>query len=380
MKKMKITIFAFAFIFSTGIISAQNISISDVSHTADASAVLDVYSTGSGMLMPRLTSAARIGIASPATGLTVYDTGTSSYWFFDGTAWTEVSYGQLWSKSGSFTYLTNMADWLGIGTSVPTTNVNVFESNADISPAIKIEQTGSGDASQEFSVAAGSFSIGIDNSDSDNFEISSTSSLTGSGTGGYVDPTTMMRIHTENPIEGIVDFNHQSRARAYYQDHLQMIPSSVFTPIEFDLDTPVYPGFDEHGEFTLYGGPGTTSFFTATEEGYYQVNARCEYVLEEDGMPILIPAPYAHVSIGILLTPFITGSTVPYSAGNNLMISGPALMGGEAWVKNNAPNIADIIYLLPGDKIEIYAFHTAGVPLPLLPGAPWAYVSIHKLS
>ena len=379
MKKTMITIFAFAFIFSTGIISAQNISISDVSHTADASAVLDVYSTGSGMLMPRLTSAARVAIASPATGLTVYDTGTLSYWYFDGSAWTEVSYGQLWSKSGTFTYLSNMADWLGIGTSVPTTNVNVFESNADVVPAIKIEQTGTGDASQEYSVSAKSYTSGIDNDDTDNFEISSTSSLTGSGATGYTDPTTMMRIHTENPIEGIVDFNHQSRARAYYQNHLQMIPSGVPTPIEFDMDTPVYPGFDEHGEFTLFPA-APTAFFTATEEGYYQVNARCEYILNAEGFPTIIPTPYAFVSIGILLSPSAGGGPIPYSAGNNLMISGPASMGGEAWVKNNAPNLADIIYLLPGDIIEIYTFHTAGIPLPLLPGAEWAYVSIHKLS
>ncbi len=378
MKKMMITLFAFALIFSTGIISAQNISISDVSHTADASAVLDVYSTGSGMLMPRLTSAARTGIASPATGLTVYDTGTSSYWYYNGLIWTEVSYGQLWSKTSSFTYLSTMSDWLGIGTSSPTTNVNVFESNTNTSPALLIEQTGTGDASQEFSVTAGAFSTGIDNDDSDNFEISSTSGLTGSGAGGYVDPTTMMRIHTENPIEGIVDFNHQSRARAYYQNHLQMIPSGVSTPIEFDLDTPVYPGFDEHSEFTIYTGPGTTAFFTATEEGYYQVNSRCEYVLEEEGLPTPIPAPYAYVSIWLVLTPS-GGVPVFYSAGNNLMIN---LLGGpgEALVFNNAPNIADIIYLIPGDKIEIHAYHTAGVPLPLLPGAPWAYVSIHKLS
>jgi len=380
MKNSNFILLVIAFVMSTGFISAQNISISDVSHTADASAVLDVYSTTAGMLMPRLTTVARTGMASPATGLTVFDTGTSSYWYYDGSAWIEVSYGKLWSKTGAFTYLTNMTDFVGVGTAVPTTNVNVFESNADLVPAIKIEQTGPGDASQEFSVTEGAYAVGIDNDDSDNFEISSTSSLTGSGAGGYSDPSTMMRIHTENPIDGIVDLNHQSRARAYYAFHGQPIPSGTSTAIEFDMDTPVYPGFDEHGEFTIYSGPGTFADFTATEEGYYQVNSRCEYILEdiEFGGPLLIPAPYAYVQIRLVLIPAATGVPVFYSAGNNLMINGP--VPGDAWVFNNAPNIADIIYLLPGDKIEIHAFHTAGVTLMLLPGAPWAYVSIHKLS
>ena len=366
----------FVFILSAGMTKAQNISISDVSHTADASAVLDVYSTSSGMLMPRLTTAARTGMASPATGLTVFDTGTGSYWYYDGSAWKEVSYGKLWSKSGTFTYLSNMLDFVGMGTASPTTNLNVFEANTDVVPAIKIEQTGMGDASQEFSVATASYAAGIDNDDNDNFKISSTSSLTGSGASSYADPATMMRIHNENPVDGIVDLNHQSRARAFYAFHSQSIPSGVSTPIEFDMDTP--PGFDEHGEFTLFPTAGSTSYFTATEEGYYQVNSRCEYILDDGNAPLAIPAPYAYVSIWLVVTPIATGTPVFYSAGNNLIINSLPVPG-DALIFNNAPNISDIIYLLPGDKIEIHAYHTAGISLTLLPGAPWAYVSIHKL-
>ncbi len=57
--------------------------------TPEASSALDVSATDKGFLMPRMTTAQRTAIASPATGLQVYDTDTKSVWFFDGTLWKE---------------------------------------------------------------------------------------------------------------------------------------------------------------------------------------------------------------------------------------------------------------------------------------------------
>lgn len=59
--------------------------------TPDASAQLDVKSDAKGVLVPRLTSAQRTGIGSPADGLLVYDIDTKGFWYFKGgTGWTEV--------------------------------------------------------------------------------------------------------------------------------------------------------------------------------------------------------------------------------------------------------------------------------------------------
>ncbi len=58
--------------------------------TPDASAQLDVQSGAKGVLIPRLTSTQRTGIASPADGLLVYDTDTKSFWYFkSGSGWTD---------------------------------------------------------------------------------------------------------------------------------------------------------------------------------------------------------------------------------------------------------------------------------------------------
>jgi hypothetical protein len=56
--------------------------------TTDApSAILNISSVTRGLLIPRMTTVQKNAIASPATGLQVYDTSTNSLEFYNGTAW-----------------------------------------------------------------------------------------------------------------------------------------------------------------------------------------------------------------------------------------------------------------------------------------------------
>ena len=55
----------------------------------DASSALDITSADKGFLMPRMNTAGRTAIASPAEGLQVYDTDTKSVWTYNGTEWKE---------------------------------------------------------------------------------------------------------------------------------------------------------------------------------------------------------------------------------------------------------------------------------------------------
>ncbi len=57
--------------------------------TPDVSSQLDISATDKGLLIPRLTASQRIGIASPATGLLVYQTNdVAGFYYYTGTAWT----------------------------------------------------------------------------------------------------------------------------------------------------------------------------------------------------------------------------------------------------------------------------------------------------
>jgi hypothetical protein len=60
-------------------------------NSPNASASLDVSSTSKGFLPPRMTALQRAAIASPATGLLVYQTdGTSGVYVYNGSSWTVI--------------------------------------------------------------------------------------------------------------------------------------------------------------------------------------------------------------------------------------------------------------------------------------------------
>ena len=88
--------------------TAQNVGIG--TNTPNASAVLDLTSTTKGLLIPRMTSAQRAAIVTPATGLLVYQTdGTPGLYYNTGTpalpVWTVVPAtgggGSGWSLTGN---------------------------------------------------------------------------------------------------------------------------------------------------------------------------------------------------------------------------------------------------------------------------------------
>jgi len=69
----------------------NGVAINTTNAASHSSAILDVSSTTRGALLPRMTAANRAAIASPATGLTVYQTdGTKGYYYYNGTTWVRI--------------------------------------------------------------------------------------------------------------------------------------------------------------------------------------------------------------------------------------------------------------------------------------------------
>ena len=456
MKKVNLLSIAIAFIMFSGTINAQNIAISDVTHTADASAVLDVYSTSLGMLVPRMNTAP----ASPATGLLYYDTGSNSYKYYNGTAWIELSYGSLWSRSGTDTYLSNAGDNVVIGTntsapgykfyvygatsqmsrfdgqvefwntsggtmdadinddglgngvfnlydnagtqrialkangnslfnggavciggSAPTSLLHIVDNNGFGTPQILLDNiSGVANTAVGYKFGTVNFSQGIEPT-TNNFVLCNTQVI---GAPVQSDGASMISAFPS----GIIDFNNQSRARDFQSIIIygsvsggQLIPNGTWTPVYYDMEN-----YDEQNEFTT-GTAAGSSFFTATENGYYQVNSRLDFVLWDFETQELIHAPIypGYVSIAI----FVNGQM--YAQGNKLQ----GHNGGSGWtdLQNNlAPNVSDVVYLNANDMLEIRAFQNlwgAGIPLRLInPDDPanvgnppsQVYVSIHKSS
>src|SRR5690349_10326948 len=82
---------------------SQNVGIG--TSAPNASAQLDITSTTKGMLVPRVNTTQRISIASPATGLLVFDTDSSSFAYYKGSAWVfikgTINAANNWSLAGN---------------------------------------------------------------------------------------------------------------------------------------------------------------------------------------------------------------------------------------------------------------------------------------
>ncbi|MEM9547158.1 MAG: hypothetical protein AAGA77_14350 [Bacteroidota bacterium] len=79
-------------LFFTALLLFTSISIAQVgigTESPHASSILEVKSDSLGMLIPRITTANRIAISSPANGLMVYDLTTKSFWGFANKTWYE---------------------------------------------------------------------------------------------------------------------------------------------------------------------------------------------------------------------------------------------------------------------------------------------------
>jgi len=72
------------FVLSHCGLSAQN-NVGIGTSVPDPSSILELQSTGKGFLAPRMTTAQRLAIASPAIGLIVYDTNVNCYFYYNGT-------------------------------------------------------------------------------------------------------------------------------------------------------------------------------------------------------------------------------------------------------------------------------------------------------
>jgi len=102
---MRTAVILFSFTFLTTKSFAQTVVVTDNSAyvTGQASSVLDVYSVSKGFLAPRMTTAQRIAISSPAEGLLVYQTdGVKGFYFYTNGAWTPLAAGGAsWSLTGN---------------------------------------------------------------------------------------------------------------------------------------------------------------------------------------------------------------------------------------------------------------------------------------
>jgi len=124
MKNLKITLSTLLIL--SGITLWSQVAINLDESNPDPSAMLEVKSLDKGFLMPRMTTAQKIGILTPATGLSVYDLDMNSYSFYDGSQWVNLGHGfdLDWTIDGNNMY-SGVAGYVGIGTINPGTTLHL---------------------------------------------------------------------------------------------------------------------------------------------------------------------------------------------------------------------------------------------------------------
>jgi hypothetical protein len=117
---MKKRILCIVFLVAFVVTGRPQVAINTDGSLPDASSMLDIKSTLKGLLIPRMTTAQRVTIASPSTGLLVFDTDLNEFVFRKSGTWSQLQSGtSLWTADSGVTYLANSGDNVGIGTSSP---------------------------------------------------------------------------------------------------------------------------------------------------------------------------------------------------------------------------------------------------------------------
>ena len=193
--------------------------------------------------MPRMSSAQRNAIASPAEGLKVYDTDTKSFWFYNGTGWIESASGSptnFWSLNGGNIFNSNAGN-VGIG------NINPANNKLEIGMAPGFLRN---------DLAIGNGVGGMAFSQNDNVSIWYTNRdfalMPATGTGnlgiGTTTPVSKLTIRTPDNTDGFV---HQSEGGIVLTERVGGVSASI--------------GTSSDNTFRIVAGPGDAKMHFYTD-------------------------------------------------------------------------------------------------------------------
>ena len=114
--------------------TAQNISINASGASADTSSMLDISSTNSGLLIPRMTSAKRDSILLPANALQLFNTTTKALNIYNNNRWEAIPSTRATTNIVNVSALNDLPTPVGSSITLDATKMYIFSGVVNISP------------------------------------------------------------------------------------------------------------------------------------------------------------------------------------------------------------------------------------------------------
>jgi hypothetical protein len=199
MKKHVTYVLAFALVLFMKPAFAQNVAINTDGSLPDNNAILDIKSSTKGILIPRLSSSARIAV--PATKcLLVYDTTTNSFWYHTGIAWQNLAAGSgSWSLNGNSDV--NSANFIGTMDNTPfiikvNNQLSAFLTSADTQVTSFGYRAGAGNTTGSDNTAIGRASLFANSSGNKNTAVGANALANTSGSGNTAMGSYALQLNT----------------------------------------------------------------------------------------------------------------------------------------------------------------------------------------
>ncbi len=338
MKKTLFIITLLCFLFGNILFAQHNNSqlpgsINAAGDAPDASAMLDVQSTTKGVLIPRMTSAQRTAIASPATGLLLFDTDTGGFWFYDGAAWTDLSAGTGadadWTETANGIY--HNTGNVSVNTTTIDNNSNLYVTRplGDYGPdktAIYGYRTGYANAIDSGGTSASYTGIDAAIKGFSNWGNAFSAAVAGHSYLDYTNSAAILGGQRAGNIFGALGFRDSTQIWAgYFDGDVRFRPESVYAP-ELYLD--IERRYINQGEFgqwhQLYVIPSGRNVNAPDYDYYYLGDDNNHF----DGLYCNAVNPENNL--------FINGSTIV--SGANELAVGTAIPSMKFHVKQDIAN------------------------------------------
>jgi hypothetical protein len=293
---------------------SQNIGINDNGNAPNGFSILDVdvSANNKGVLIPRLSSEQRVGIAGlggTEEGLTVYDETTNCYWLWDGTQWNKfIMAGEAWNLNGNAG--TSGFNFIG------TTDGQAFRISTNDSTRINLTSNGRTEFTGTTD-ATGTVSTGV-------IEIANTLRLDGD----EIITNTNSTLYLQNDNNGDLSIDAGTIYVDATNNRIGIVTSTPSTELDIDGTIRIRGGSPTAGDVLMASNTNGDGAWTTAGYGIVPIGSIVAWHGNMSGVPNL-PTGWIECNGQIIAdsTSPMNGAAVPDLNGNTTSRSGDVSLG-----------------------------------------------------